>query len=147
QKTKPTQHSVAALRQVGIQPDALVLRSDRPVSASNRNKIALMCDVDIEGVINTVDLPSIYDIPSTLNDHGLDSHITRRLDLDDKTVEVDWSRRQTVLPAVHNPRHEVNIGLAGKYIDLPAACLSVTEALKAGGFAQETKVNHRWIPS
>ncbi len=148
QKTKPTQHSVAALRQVGIQPDALVLRSDRPVSESNRNKIALMCDVDAEGVINTVDLPSIYDIPSTLNDQGLDSYIVRRLGLDGKAAdEVDWSRWQKVLQAVHNPKHEVTIGLVGKYIDLPDAYLSVTEALRAGGFAHEAHVSIRWIPS
>jgi CTP synthase len=147
QKTKPTQHSVAALRQVGIQPDALVLRSDRPVSESNRNKIALMCDVDIEGVINTVDLPSIYDIPSTLNDQGLDSYIVRRLGLGEKSGEVDWTRWNTVLQAVHNPKLEVTVGLVGKYIDLPDAYLSVTEALKAGGFAHEVKVNIRWIPS
>ncbi|MGF2947636.1 CTP synthase [Microbacterium alcoholitolerans] len=147
QKTKPTQHSVAALRQVGIQPDALVLRSDRPVSASNRNKIALMCDVDNEGVINTVDLPSIYDIPSTLNEQGLDAYIIRRLGLDQKAGEVDWSRWNRVLHAVHNPKLEVTIGLVGKYIDLPDAYLSVTEALKAGGFAQETKVNVRWVTS
>lgn len=147
QKTKPTQHSVAALRQVGIQPDALVLRSDRPVSESNRNKIALMCDVDAEGVVNTVDLPSIYDIPSTLNEQGLDSYIVRRLGLDQKAAEVDWTRWSKVLHAVHNPKHEVTIGLVGKYIDLPDAYLSVTEALKAGGFAQETKVNIRWIAS
>ncbi|GAA5037407.1 CTP synthase [Microbacterium fluvii] len=147
QKTKPTQHSVAALRQVGIQPDALVLRSDRPVSESNRNKIALMCDVDVEGVVNTVDLPSIYDIPSTLNEQGLDSYITRRLGLAAKAGEVDWTRWQKVLSAVHNPKHEVTIGLVGKYIDLPDAYLSVTEALKAGGFAQETKVKITWIPS
>ncbi len=147
QKTKPTQHSVAALRQVGIQPDALVLRSDRPVSDSNRNKIALMCDVDAEGVVNTVDLPSIYDIPSTLNEQGLDSYIVRRLGLDQKAAEVDWTRWNKVLHAVHNPKHEVTIGLVGKYIDLPDAYLSVTEALKAGGFAQETKVNIRWIAS
>ena len=147
QKTKPTQHSVAALRQVGIQPDALVLRSDRPVSESNRNKIALMCDVDIEGVVNTVDLPSIYDIPSTLNEQGLDAYIARRLGLADKAGDVDWTRWNTVLNAVHNPKHEVTIGLVGKYIDLPDAYLSVTEALKAGGFAQETKVHVKWIPS
>ncbi|QLD12357.1 CTP synthase [Microbacterium oleivorans] len=147
QKTKPTQHSVAALRQVGIQPDALVLRSDRPVSESNRNKIALMCDVDVEGVVNTVDLPSIYDIPSTLNDQGLDAYIARRLGLAEKADEVDWTRWNKVLDAVHNPKHEVTIGLVGKYIDLPDAYLSVTEALKAGGFAQETKVNVTWIPS
>lgn len=147
QKTKPTQHSVAALRQVGIQPDALVLRSDRPVSESNRNKIALMCDVDVEGVVNTVDLPSIYDIPSTLNDQGLDAYIVRRLGLGEKAGEVDWTRWNTVLQAVHNPKHEVTVGLVGKYIDLPDAYLSVTEALKAGGFAHEVKVNIRWIPS
>ncbi|GAA4198449.1 CTP synthase [Microbacterium oryzae] len=147
QKTKPTQHSVAALRQVGIQPDALVLRSDRPVSEGNRNKIALMCDVDIEGVVNTVDLPSIYDIPSTLNEQGLDAYIARRLGLAEKAGDVDWTRWGRVLHAVHNPKHEVTIGLVGKYIDLPDAYLSVTEAIKAGGFAQETKVNIRWIPS
>ncbi|KZE90232.1 CTP synthase [Microbacterium sp. TNHR37B] len=147
QKTKPTQHSVAALRQLGIQPDALVLRSDRPVSESNRNKIALMCDVDVEGVVNTVDLPSIYDIPSTLNAQGLDAYITRRLGLAAKAGEVDWTRWNKVLQAVHNPKHEVTIGLVGKYIDLPDAYLSVTEALKAGGFAQETKVQITWIPS
>ncbi|OCG73224.1 CTP synthase [Microbacterium sediminis] len=146
QKTKPTQHSVAALRQVGIQPDALVLRSDRPVTEANLKKIALMCDVETEGVVNTVDLPSIYDIPSTLNDQGLDSFIVRRLGLD-KAGEVDWTRWGRVLQAVHNPKHEVTIGLVGKYIDLPDAYLSVTEALKAGGFAQESKVNIRWIPS
>jgi CTP synthase len=147
QKTKPTQHSVAALRSIGIQPDALVLRSDRPVTDANKRKIALMCDVDVEGVINTVDLPSIYDIPSTLNEQGLDAYIARRLGLNDKAAEVDWSRWQQVLNAVHNPKHDVTIGLVGKYIDLPDAYLSVTEALKAGGFAHETHVNIRWIPS
>ncbi|MDY0829662.1 CTP synthase [Microbacterium sp. BG28] len=147
QKTKPTQHSVAALRSIGIQPDALVLRSDRPVTDANKRKIALMCDVDVEGVINTVDLPSIYDIPSTLNEQGLDAYIARRLGLSEKASEVDWSRWQQVLNAVHNPKHDVTIGLVGKYIDLPDAYLSVTEALKAGGFAHETHVNIRWIPS
>ncbi|WP_105567349.1 CTP synthase [Microbacterium halophytorum] len=146
QKTKPTQHSVAALRQVGIQPDALVLRSDRPVTEANLRKIALMCDVDVEGVVNTVDLPSIYDIPSTLHKQRLDSHIVRRLGLT-RAADVDWTRWQRVLGAVHNPKHEVTIGLVGKYIDLPDAYLSVTEAIKAGGFAHETKVDIRWIPS
>ncbi len=146
QKTKPTQHSVATLRSIGIQPDALVLRSDRPVTEANKRKIALMCDVDEQAVVNTVDVPSIYDIPSTLNDQGLDEYIVRTLRLD-RAAEVDWTRWQRVLAAVHNPTHEVTIGLVGKYIDLPDAYLSVTEALKAGGFAQETHVNVRWIPS
>ncbi|GGD43358.1 CTP synthase [Microbacterium faecale] len=146
QKTKPTQHSVAALRQVGIQPDALVLRSDRPVTEANMSKIALMCDVESDAVVNTVDLPSIYDIPSTLNEQGLDRVIIKKLGLA-KAVDVDWSRWQKVLDAVHHPRHEVTIGLVGKYIDLPDAYLSVTEALKAGGFALDTNVVIRWIPS
>jgi len=146
QKTKPTQHSVAALRQVGIQPDALVLRSDRPVTESNLNKIALMCDVDADAVVNTVDLPSIYDIPSTLNSQGLDRVIIKKLGLGG-AGEVDWTRWQKVLDAVHHPKHEVTIGLVGKYIDLPDAYLSVTEAIKAGGFAHDAKVQIRWIPS
>jgi CTP synthase len=146
QKTKPTQHSVATLRSIGIQPDALVLRSDRPVTESNKRKIALMCDVDEGAVVNAVDVPSIYDIPSMLNEQGLDEYIVRALGLS-KAKDVDWSRWQRVLNAVHNPKHEVTIGLVGKYIDLPDAYLSVTEALKAGGFAQETHVNIRWIPS
>ncbi|GAA1933388.1 CTP synthase [Microbacterium aoyamense] len=146
QKTKPTQHSVAALRSIGIQPDALVLRSDRPVTESNKRKIALMCDVDEGAVVNAVDVPSIYDIPSMLNEQGLDDYIVRALGLS-KAADVDWARWQKVLQAVHNPKHEVTIGLVGKYIDLPDAYLSVTEALKAGGFAQETHVNIRWIPS
>jgi CTP synthase len=146
QKTKPTQHSVATLRSIGIQPDALVLRSDRPVTEANKRKIALMCDVDEDAVVNAVDVPSIYDIPSMLNEQGLDEYIVRTLGLS-KAADVDWSRWQRVLQAVHNPKHEVTIGLVGKYIDLPDAYLSVTEALKAGGFAQETHVNIRWIPS
>ncbi|WP_243077263.1 CTP synthase [Microbacterium sp. SS28] len=146
QKTKPTQHSVATLRSIGIQPDALVLRSDRPVTEANKRKIALMCDVDEGAVVNAVDVPSIYDIPTMLNEQGLDEYIVRTLGLS-KAADVDWSRWERVLQAVHNPKHEVTIGLVGKYIDLPDAYLSVTEALKAGGFAQETHVSIRWIPS
>ncbi len=146
QKTKPTQHSVAALRSIGIQPDALVLRSDRPVTVANKRKIALMCDVDEDAVVNAVDVPSIYDIPTMLHEQGLDEYIVRTLRLD-KAADVDWTRWNVVLQAVHNPKHEVTIGLVGKYIDLPDAYLSVTEALKAGGFAQETHVNIEWIPS
>ncbi|MFV0319771.1 MAG: CTP synthase [Microbacterium sp.] len=146
QKTKPTQHSVAALRSIGIQPDALVLRSDRPVTESNKRKIALMCDVDERAVVNAVDVPSIYDIPSMLHEQGLDAYIVRTLRLDEAS-DVDWSRWNVVLKAVHNPKHEVTIGLVGKYIDLPDAYLSVTEALKAGGFAQETHVTIDWVAS
>ena len=145
QKSKPTQHSVAALRSIGIQPDALVLRSDRPVSEANKRKIALMCDVDESAVVNATDAPSIYDIPEMLHDQGLDDTIVEALGLE--AGDVDWTRWSTVLKAVHEPRHEVVIGLVGKYIDLPDAYLSVTEALRAGGFAHETAVHLRWVPS
>ncbi|GAA2174741.1 CTP synthase [Agrococcus versicolor] len=145
QKTKPTQHSVATLRSIGIQPDALVLRSDRPVSESNRTKIALMCDVEERAVVNATDAASIYDIPTMLTEQGLDGYIIEQLGLD--AGEVDWRRWQPVLDAVHHPRHAVTIGLVGKYIDLPDAYLSVTEALKAGGFANQTAVTIRWVAS
>jgi CTP synthase len=148
QKTKPTQHSVAALRSIGIQPDALVLRSDRPVSDSNKKKIALMCDVDEDAVVNAIDVPSIYDIPSMLHDQGLDAYIVRQLGLV-HAGGVEWGEGEggwaDLLRAVHEPAHEVSIALVGKYIDLPDAYLSVTEALKAGGFAQNTRVNIRWV--
>ena len=145
QKTKPTQHSVAALRSIGIQPDALVLRSDRPVSESNKRKIALMCDVDEQAVVNAIDVPSIYDIPTMLHDQGLDAYIIDHFGIE--ADEVDWSGWKDLLTAVHQPKHEVTIGLVGKYIDLPDAYLSVTEALRAGGFAKQTRVFIRWIPS
>ncbi len=147
QKTKPTQHSVAALRSIGIQPDALVLRSDRPVTESNKRKIALMCDVDEDAVVNAVDVPSIYHIPTMLHEQGLDDYIVDKLGLAEKANDVDWTRWNKVLDAVNNPHSEVTIGLVGKYIDLPDAYLSVTEALRAGGFANDVKVNIRWIPS
>jgi CTP synthase len=145
QKTKPTQHSVAMLRSIGIQPDALVLRSDRPVTEANKRKIALMCDVDEDAVVNAVDVPSIYDIPTMLHEQGLDAYIVDALKLE--CSDVDWTDWSELLLAVHDPAHEVTIGLVGKYIDLPDAYLSVTEALRAGGFAHRTKVNLRWIPS
>lgn len=145
QKTKPTQHSVAALRSIGIQPDAIVLRSDRPVPESMNRKIALMCDVDPEAVINCPDAPSIYDIPGTLHAQGLDAYIIEHFGL--AAGEVDWSGWAELLEAVHEPKFEVTIGLVGKYIDLPDAYLSVTEALRAGGFSQQTKVAIRWIAS
>ena len=144
-KTKPTQHSVAALRSIGIQPEAIVIRSDREVPMAMREKIGRMCDVDSDAVINAADAPSIYDIPKTLHAQGLDSYIVRALDLPFK--DVDWSKWDKLLEAVHNPRHEVEVALVGKYIDLPDAYLSVTEALRAGGFANNAKVKIRWVPS
>ncbi|MFM6971116.1 MAG: CTP synthase [Rhodoluna sp.] len=144
-KTKPTQHSVATLRSIGVQPDAVVCRSDRALPDSIKNKIALMCDIDSKAVITAADASSIYDVPSVINEEGLDSYIIEKLNL--KAGEVDWTRWQGVLDAVHNPKHEVRIGLVGKYIDLPDAYLSVTEAIRAGGFANMAKVQIKWIPS
>jgi CTP synthase len=144
-KTKPTQHSVAMLRSLGIQPDAIVCRSDRELPDGIKNKISQMCDVDREAVVTAADALSIYDIPKVLHSEGLDAYIIKALNL--KAKDVDWSGWQPVLRAVHEPNHEVNVGLVGKYIDLPDAYLSVTEALRAGGFANSTKVNIHWIKS
>jgi CTP synthase len=144
-KTKPTQHSVATLRSIGIQPDAVVCRSDRELPEGIKNKIALMCDIDKSAVVTAADAASIYDIPKVLNRQGLDSYIVKKFGFEE--TPVDWSRWQGVLDAVHNPKHEVRIGLVGKYIDLPDAYLSVTEALRAGGFANMTKVHIKWIAS
>jgi CTP synthase len=144
-KTKPTQHSVAALRQVGIQPDAVVCRADRPIPQNVKRKISLMCDVDEEAVIAAVDAPSIYDIPKVLHAEGLDAYVVRRLGLPFR--DVDWTAWDELLRRVHHPAHEVTIALVGKYIDLPDAYLSVTEALRAGGFANDARVNIRWVTS
>ncbi len=144
-KTKPTQHSVATLRSIGIQPDAIVCRSDRPIGESIKKKIALMCDVDIEAVINAADANSIYDIPTVVHDEGLDSYIIKHLNLE--AGDVDWSRWESVLKAVHEPLSEVTVALVGKYVDLPDAYLSVTEALRAGGFAEQVKVIIKWVAS
>ena len=111
-KTKPTQHSVASLRNIGIQPDAIVLRADRPVPTSIKRKISMMCDVDAEAVVAAVDAPSIYDIPKVLHSEGLDAYVVRRLDLPFR--DVNWTGWDDLLGRVHNPSSEVTIGLVGK---------------------------------
>ena len=144
-KTKPTQHSIAALRSIGIAPDAVVLRCDRPIPEGIKKKVSLMCDVDLEAVVAAVDAPSIYDIPKVLFTEGLDSYIVRRLALGGH--EVQWGEWDDLLKKVHSPQHTVKVALVGKYIDLPDAYLSVSEALRAGGFANEAKVELIWVPS
>jgi len=144
-KTKPTQHSVASLRSIGITPDALILRCDRDVPEGLKEKIALMCDVDIDGVISTPDAPSIYDIPKVLHREELDAYVVRRLNLPFR--DVDWTTWDDLLRRVHDPQETVRIALVGKYIDLSDAYLSVAEALRAGGFAHRAKVEMRWVPS
>ncbi len=144
-KTKPTQHSVAALRQVGIQPDAIVCRSNREIPDGVKRKISLMCDVDEEAVVSCADAPSIYNIPKVLHNEGLDAYVVRRLGVSFRDVR--WKKWDDLLDRVHHPKEEVTIGLVGKYIDLPDAYLSVSEALRAGGFANHAKVHVRWIAS
>ncbi|MBO2465975.1 CTP synthase [Actinomadura violacea] len=144
-KTKPTQHSVAALRSIGIQPDAIVCRSDRPITDGLKHKISLMCDVDREAVVSAVDAASIYDIPKVLHAEGLDAYVVRRLGLPFR--DVDWGAWDRLLRRVHKPAREVTIALVGKYIDLPDAYLSVTEALRHGGFGNDAKVHIRWVKS
>ena len=144
-KTKPTQHSVAALRSIGIQPDAIVCRADREIPVNMKRKISLMCDVDEEAVITAADAPSIYDIPKVLHSQGLDAYVVRRLDLPFR--DVDWTQWDELLRRVHQPAEELTIALVGKYVDLPDAYLSVAEALRAGGFAHDARVKLRWVPS
>ena len=144
-KTKPTQHSVAALRNIGIQPDALVCRSDREIPANMKRKLALYCDVDQEAVVSAPDAASIYDIPKVLHREGLDAYVVRRLGLSFR--DVDWTRWDDLLERVHHPIHEVTIALVGKYIDLPDAYLSVSEAIRAAGFGQRARINLRWVAS
>jgi CTP synthase len=144
-KTKPTQHSVAALRSIGITPDAVVCRADREIPANLKRKISLMCDVDTEAVVAAVDAPSIYEIPKVLHSEGLDAYVVRRLGL--PFHDVDWTLWGGLLERVRHPKCEVSIALVGKYIDLPDAYLSVTEALRAGGFAHRAKVSVRWVAS
>jgi CTP synthase len=144
-KTKPTQHSVAALRNIGIQPDALVCRSDREIPDKLKHKLSLYCDVDREAVIAAADAPSIYDIPKVLHREGLDAYVVRRLGL--RFRDVDWTRWDDLLERVHHPKQTVTVAIVGKYVDLPDAYLSVSEAVRAAGFAHRARVQIRWVPS
>lgn len=144
-KTKPTQHSVAALRGVGIQPDAIVCRSSMPILEAIKRKIAMFCDVDAEAVVSCPDASSIYEIPKVLHAEGLDAYLVRRLNL--RFRDVNWVNWDDLLDRINNPKIEVSLALVGKYIDLPDAYLSVIEAIRAGGFANWAKVDIRWVPS
>ena len=144
-KTKPTQHSVAALRSIGIQPDAIVCRSDREIPEKLTHKLSLYCDVDPEAVVAAPDAPSIYDIPKVLHRAGLDAYVVRRLNLSFR--DVDWTSWDDLLDRVHHPRRTLTVAVVGKYVDLPDAYLSVSEAIRAGGFAHRARVELRWVPS
>lgn len=142
-KTKPTQHSVATLRSMGIQPDVLVLRTEVEVPEPVKRKVALMCDVDRSGVIVLPDAKSLYAVPKILHREGLDAFAVRSLDL--SFHDVDWTEWDEVLRRAASPLHEVEIGIVGKYVSLPDAYLSATEALRAGGFANDCQVKIRWV--
>jgi CTP synthase len=143
QKTKPSQHSVTELRSRGIQPDAIVCRSERPVSDALKRKISNLCDVPVEAVVNAADARNLYEIPLVLHAEGLDDYLCRLLGFEEH--EVDLSSWEALVDRIETSVRPVRIGLIGKYIDLPDAYLSVVEALKHGGFHHGADVQIDWI--
>src|SRR5436309_9552155 len=132
QKTKPTQHSVTELRSRGIQPDAIVCRSDRPLSDSLKRKISNLCDVAPNAVVNAADARNLYEIPLILHEEGLDTEICRILRFED--MPIDLTEWEALVSRVDDSTRPVKIGLIGKYVSLVDAYLSVVEACKHGGF-------------
>ncbi len=145
QKTKPTQHSVTELRSRGIQPDAIVCRSDRPIPTRLKEKISQLCDVPERGIVSAIDADTLYEIPLVLHDEGLDDYVCSMLRLDD--TPPDLTRWQALVDQVRAADFEVRIGVVGKYVTLPDAYLSVAEALRHGGYACGAKVVIDWIAS
>ena len=145
QKTKPTQHSVTELRSRGIQPDVIICRSDRSISAGLKRKISLLCDVPIEAVISCMDAPNLYEIPVTLHEEGLDDYVCRMLGFDAADHPLDLSDWEDLVARVDAATNPVRIGLIGKYVNLPDAYLSVVEALRHGGYASGAKIDLEWI--
>jgi CTP synthase len=144
-KTKPTQHSVKELRSIGIQPDVIVCRSDRPIGPKLKEKISLLCDVETRGVVSAVDADSIYEVPLVLHREGLDSLLARLIHLPE--VEPDLTEWRELVDRVHRAVTPVNISVVGKYVTLKDAYLSVIEALRHGGFHHGARVNMTWIAS
>ena len=145
QKTKPTQHSVTELRSRGIQPDAIVCRSDRPIPYRVKEKISALCDVPVDGIVSAIDADSLYEIPLVLHDEGFDNYVCKMLQLEE--IEPDLAEWKALVNRVRAAKQEVHIGLVGKYVNLPDAYLSVVEALRHGGFACGAKVIIDWIGS
>ena len=142
-KTKPTQQAVMQLRQMGIIPDAIVLRCEQDIPEAIKEKIALMCDVDVNGVVSCPDASSIYEVPRVLYNEGLDKYAIKKLGIPYQDIE--WGEWGDLLNRLDNLNKNVTIALVGKYVDLPDAYLSVVEALKAGGFAHLAKVTIKWV--
>lgn len=144
-KTKPTQHSVKELRSLGIQPDAIVLRTEYPVEQDNKDKIAQFCDTDKRAVIEMLDADTLYQVPIALQEQGLDKLACEHLHLDCEDADmVEWEK---LVNKVRNLTHTITIGLVGKYVELPDAYLSIVESLKHAGFTYDTDVKIRWINS
>jgi CTP synthase len=145
-KTKPTQHSVKELRSIGIQPDILLCRTDRPIPADERRKMGLFCNVRPEAVIEARDVDSIYDVPVAYHRQGLDREVLRAFSLPEGEAP-DLTRWTTISERLHNPEGEVTIAIVGKYTGLKDAYKSLNEALVHGGIANRVKVNLDWIES
>jgi len=144
-KTKPTQHSVRELRGLGLQPDAIVCRSDRPINRGLKEKISLLCDVTIEGVVSAVDADSIYEVPLVLHEEGLDGFLARHLQIEGRAPDLaDW---EALVERIRGATEKVTIAVVGKYVDLPDAYLSVIEALNHGGFHHGVRIDLRWLAS
>jgi CTP synthase len=143
-KTKPTQHSVRELRSIGIQPDAIVLRSDRAISDNLKEKISLQCDVPMAGVVAAVDAPSIYKVPMTLHEEGLDAYLANHLRIDGAPDLSEW---QELVDSIDRATRPVTIAIVGKYVNLRDAYLSVIEALSHAGFHHGARIDIRWVRS
>ncbi|MDD2916149.1 MAG: CTP synthase [Gallionella sp.] len=144
-KTKPTQHSVQKLREIGIFPTALICRADRPIPDDERAKISLFANVREEGVISMWDVDSIYKVPQMLNQQGLDRIVCAELGLDLPPADLSvWAKLVT---ALENPQHQITIGMVGKYVDLTESYKSLIEALRHAGLHTQTKVNIEYIDS
>jgi CTP synthase len=144
-KTKPAQHSVRELRAVGIQPDVLVLRTDRPIDDGLRRKVSMQCDVELAGVISAIDRSSLYEVPLDMHEEGLDSVVAARLGLPDTVPDLaEW---EALVQRVQSAQEQVTVAIVGKYVDLPDAYLSVVESLRHGGLAHGVEVQLRWIAS
>ncbi|MCK9218275.1 MAG: CTP synthase, partial [Firmicutes bacterium] len=144
-KTKPTQHSVKELRSIGIQPDIIVCRTEKPLTRELKDKIGLFCNVDGKSVFQNTDADTLYQVPLLLNKEGLDKMVVKKLSLDAKEPELtEWIE---IVNKVLHPKHKVNIAIVGKYVELHDAYLSVAEALCHGGIANDTEVNIKWMDS
>ncbi len=144
-KTKPTQHSVKELRSIGIQPDIIVCRTEKPLTKEMKDKIGLFCNVDSGSVFQNTDADTLYQVPLLLNKEGLDTMVVKKLSLPSKNPKLEeWTE---IVNKILHPKHEVNIAIVGKYVELHDAYLSVAEALCHGGIANDARVNIKWINS